>query len=229
MASPWDLLKAGQTEAGIEMLREFYRRDSWHSNAFSLAHAYLFATQYAAAVELVDGILSKHPKQMAGHYATRGVLHWVLSNRPHAILCWKDGLDCAYADFAGGISVPLLLFFASVREPTLCEMGLVHKILKKRLKRVVAMHWPGPLGRYVIGEITEAEIRQVAAEQVKPRNPQYRAEVDFYTGVLRLQAGDRQGYFEFLRKCRDAVQECAIIPDEFYLARYELEQAERGS
>ena len=53
-----------------------------------------------------------------------GTARWLLDERgADAVAVWVEGLDCPYADAAGGMELPLLLLFAGSRYPGLTDVA----------------------------------------------------------------------------------------------------------
>jgi hypothetical protein len=229
--SPWDLLRHDQTDAAIRRLRENYRQEASTSRAMDLGVAYLWLRRYDAAFEHFSEFSERHPHHNVVTYGMAGTAKWCLGDSGSAVEQWREGLKCKFTDWAGGVDLPMLLYFASIARPVLVERCEARQILQKRLANPLATRWPAPLGHYMMDEIDEEELRRKCeyedSEEVVYRNQW----ADFVVGVKALENG-RTGLFAEVmnRACdvswrdydaSDGLFWSKIWHEAFYLARYE--------
>jgi lipoprotein NlpI len=124
-----------------------------------------------------------------------------------------------YTDNAGGVGIGCLLWFASIRLNRSDMRELAEKLLVKKIKARRSEFWPGPLGRYILGQIAEDELRAKMTEAPILRDREA-CEAEFYIGTTALAAGDKARYF---REMNLAVEfgKGTMIDAEYYLARHE--------
>lgn len=226
MMSGWELLEHGQYDEAIVRLSEEVASDPNDLNIANLGFAYLLSDDCERAKEVFDGLIQRNPKYMDGHYILAGIARWLLGDPVDAIGVWKEGLDCAYGDWAGGIDVPLHLYFGAVREPTSFELTQAEGLLAKRLRDGGSGNWPGPIARFLLGQIDEAKLRRVAKSKHAHIECEQIAQLEFYIGVARYHDGDHRAYVSHMERC--AVTKSLTV-DELLLARYEVLRAKSST
>src|SRR6516162_4343924 len=133
MKSGWDLLKAGLREKALQRLKKEYQEDPDLPTLISLGIGYLWAKDYRNAILSFETCVEQFPN-MPGAHQWAGVAHWCSDQPSKAVDVWQSGLDCGYADAAGGIEIPCLLYFASVLAPGVSNMPTAVTLIKDRLK-----------------------------------------------------------------------------------------------
>jgi tetratricopeptide (TPR) repeat protein len=222
----WELLQAEKEKTALKLLKEAAKMDPTLPTLSGAGTAFLWAGAYHDAKALFDEMVNSSPEVEAG-YEWSGVASWLLADPTEAVRVWKNGLSARYRDAAGGVDIPLLLYFASVRRPDVANVAEIKHLLAERLKSSWARNWPAPLGKFVLGKITEAKLRQEALDPDDDfAQREQTARVSFYVGVVALERGDKNAYEEGLRTCKD-------VPDnedvcEFHLARWETERNKRS-
>jgi hypothetical protein len=109
--------------------------------------------------------------------------------------------------------------------------------LRKLSKKSSIDYWPGPLARYMLGEISFEEVLAALAKRLKVSEPLEANPTDvlarrwlcvalFHDGLRHRVAG-HEGL------CMGRMQECfrlenSYLEPEWYLARYEVERATNG-
>jgi hypothetical protein len=151
------------------------------------------------------------------------------------------GGSIGYGDMAGGVQQGLLLHYMGVtaRDPEAVAFALSY--LRKLAKKSRIRLWPGPVARYILGEIGFDDVFYVAAEHVvtvhspdPSPDPSLEGLMErretcvalFHDGVRYRAEGQE-------KLCLDRMRECAkinarFIEPECYLARYEVERAANG-
>src|SRR5947209_1450522 len=139
---PWKLLRAGRDEGALDALRDAFTREETPSHITELGIAHLWVRDYTTASAHFGGVISKYPKHAAIFYGMAGVAQWCLNDRRTAVAQWRAGLHCDFADGAGGITIPLLLFFASVVAPKACSRAEAEDLLIERANDPRVRVWP---------------------------------------------------------------------------------------
>jgi tetratricopeptide (TPR) repeat protein len=112
---PWQLLRYGDAERGLALLREAYMRQRSSSHIMELGVAYLWTGDYASASAHFRSAIEEFPRHASSFYGMSGVSHWCLGESNAAVADWLTGLKAQYSETAGlGIRLPLLLFSASI-------------------------------------------------------------------------------------------------------------------
>jgi lipoprotein NlpI len=81
-----------------------------------------------------------------------------------------------------------------VRSPTCCVELAARESAAGRAAPVLPTtdaEWPTPVGRYLRGEITDAELESAAIQERMPLDDRRLAAAYFYIGVRHLALGDR--------------------------------------
>ena len=170
-----------------------------------------------------------------------GVARWCLDGPLEAVRTWKKGLKTDYTvGGAGGVRMPILLLAAAFLRPELQTLGPAkqafneaRKVLNIRVEKPRAkMYWPGPLGRYMLGQNNTAALREIATEPEYPREtPINHYQTDFYEGVVELSQGHRDRFAELMQRMVARVEQNTADPkifpsylrmEEFFIARHEL-------
>ena len=158
---------------------------------------------------------------MESTHVWAGVPRWLLGDPADACKMWEIGLECQYRDMAGGMHSPVLLYFASLRHPDAFDPKKALSLIGKRAASPKVIHWPGPIGSLLLGEMTEQQLNHEASQM--PYEPSRKGRfgmVHFYAGVLALAEGKRSTYLERMRKCIE-IRESKLNPEGF-LAHHEL-------
>ena len=171
-------------------------------------------------------------------------LYWFLGDRPKAIALMRglvggilDGSIQYSTDVAGGMTQGLLLYYmgATANQPS--QMAFALEYLRKRLKRqhpLTRDHWPAPVARYCLGDISFGELVAAATGQAELSQAIDVARRDIYRRRHLCKALFHDGVKSRVRgsedQCLTRMQECyglenPLIEHEWYLARYEVEHA----
>jgi tetratricopeptide (TPR) repeat protein len=227
---PWKMLFAGDKTEALRVMRE--EQGNRNRPLPGLGRAYLWAEDYTAALEYFGSAIEKEPKFTEDMYQLAGAAHWCLGRRPEAVELWRTGCDCDYADAAGGVSSPLLLFTAAVLSP-----GIVNK--SEPRERLVALannsrieNWPGPIGQYVLGRMDERSLKRCSVQTTKREYGIAQSlKANFYIGVVALDRGNHFLYQELVRKMAAVSQHdlgqgwktlrSRVNAAEYYIARHE--------
>lgn len=133
----------------------------------------------------------------------------------------------------------LLLYYmgATANQPDQMEFALNY--MRKRLKgRFAFKYWPAPVARYYLGEIPFSEVLAAATGERELARATDVARADlltrrrlcgvlFHDGVRSRVKGAEDQCLIRMRQC--CALENPLIEHEWYLARYEVEQAARKS
>jgi hypothetical protein len=214
----WDLMEAGELARALDLLKEEHRRDPFKGSSNNIGICYLCLNDGEAAKSTFDESIAQYGPDRGTH-ALAGIARWILGKRDEAIQVWLAGLDCDYRDAAGGMELPLLLFYAAALQPEDFAMRRAKKLVKEALKSSWASNWPGPLGRFVLREIYEKQVTDEARFDQPLVEHQQMNQVEFYAGVLAHLDGHEKEFKRRTQRCASA-KGCELN-NEWYLARYE--------
>jgi hypothetical protein len=188
--NPWNYLRNGETELGLEIIRTAFVTDKSPSRIMQLGVAYLWSGNYQQAWDHFQHAMVTHHQSMARFYSMAGVAKWCLNVPSQAIEWWKLGADADYADGAGGIHVPLMLWLASVIEPGRVSREEVIQLLGRRADDPRVVHWPGPLAEYVLGRM-DSKVLEEASKNKKTGlvPPSQMWLIEFYQRIVELDIG----------------------------------------
>ena len=179
------------------------------------------------AIALSERIIGLNKGNTDSDFIFLGVARWLQKQHGSAVAAWKAGLHTTYTDAAGGLEIPLLLLFAAIRTQDASLKNETVKLIEKLGKSKKMTNWPGPLGRYMIGRISEEELVASISNQPIVRAKQ-ECQADFYFAVNRLTMGDWVGYRAKLKACISHGA-ASYVKQELYLARAEFGSSELGS
>lgn len=219
-----DLLRNNKKRSAFKLLNEAVLIDDTLPTLTRVGTTFMWARAYDEAQKIYRQMIEKYPVVDEG-FQWSGVVNWLLDDYEQAVRLWRMGLDCSYRDAAGGMDLPLFLYFAAVRIPNIEDINSIKQLIRKRLKSPWAQNWPAPLGRFVIGKTTEKDLREDLSVLVdEPATLEETARIDFYMGVAALKRGDKESYLEALRRCAEAQNLEELC--EFYLARWEFDKGD---
>ena len=163
-------LLIGNTQDTTRSIRDLFElKPANPSIAIQVCSCYFWQGLWLEARECADMYLNKsikHNRTSDVAYKLLGTSAWCAGDYSQAISDWREGLDVAYADMGGGITVPLHLYFASVLEPTLIDREEVIDILTGRLQAKPRDSWPNYLAKLLLNELSYEEAVQQAQESV---------------------------------------------------------------
>jgi lipoprotein NlpI len=230
--SAWHLVKNGQYAQAVAAFSEAIETDPSTADFNNRGVAYLHLGDFDAALADFRSAeaLSSSALRTAGDGEKCGVALWMSGRNAAAIDTWSAGVEASlrgevrYGDAAGGVTIGNLLLFAGVRtdRPEVCRLAT--RLLRKRLRTKQSAAWPGPVSRYLLGQISEPDLLAAVTTDPILRERQM-CQARFYAGVRALSDGDTVGY-------HSAVQEAvefgrvSKLEAEYYLALHESRQAQ---
>ena len=216
-----DLMASGRHDEAIAGLKTLLAQKRLPHLLVSLGIAHLWKGDYASAGTHFDDLIAEKPKWTATYYALSGAAKWCMEAPHHAIMTWRSGYKCAYGDGAGNMTIPLMLYFAAVRTNGLISLEEAEELLKSRLKHSFSKNWPGPLARYVLGEIPDADLEFREVDDSEDAVQIRRRVAYFFRGVVALRSGNREGYREHMCAAGAPIDPNNARNAMFYVARYE--------
>ena len=165
-----------------------------------LGVAYFLTHEYQLAFQHYEGFIRKHPHHADIIYGMAGTALWCLDQRLNAIQMWRDGLRCRYSDAAGGISNLLMLYCASIVDPSVEETTKIKQTLAVKIQDPRADTWPGPLARYVLGRIDEDRLQAECADFNVGEAETRKVEVSFYNELRKSYSHDPNHFVSEMRR-----------------------------
>jgi hypothetical protein len=236
--TPWDLMRAGNQTEALRRLREANEQRDATSEIIELGVAHLWLMDYSAAVEHFESANRRYPKHTDVFYGMAGIAKWCLNEPREAVGQWRLGLDCRFADAAGGVGLPLLLFVASILRPDVMTRVEAEDVLRTRADDARIRIWPGPLAQFVLGRIDEAGCRRMCAGINESDTMLRRWRTDFYVGVLEHARGNPGRSRELMRRTATTFDDDFDLTkkhylgklwnEEFFIARHEAAGSAKG-
>ncbi|MES2794123.1 MAG: hypothetical protein V4719_31205 [Planctomycetota bacterium] len=225
MQSGDELLSVGKYAEAESALVLKYSQTNDDSCGFTLAMAQLAIHEAERAKTIFIALIEKSGIKYEHYYSYAGVASWMLKSYADAIDFWQAGSNCGYRDMAGGINIVLLRYFAGIRTGDESVVQKAKTLLSERLKKAWAVHWPSPIARFVLGEISDGELLAIATDPLKHYAiiGEELTQAKFYIGVQGLLSGNTKEYRTQLKSCR-LPHESKFAP-ESYLAPFELQIA----
>lgn len=231
--APWTLLRAGNTNVGLEQIRTRYAKEPTPSHIMELGVAYLWSRHYKSAWEHFRAINEQYPQDTSSFYGMAGVAKWCLGEFHEAVEQWQAGLLARFTDTGGlGITLPLLLFTASVLKPHILERRLIEEILNEKYKDPRIKSWPGPVASWILGHINDKELHDQARWNDASVTRDRLWLFGFYRAVQEYSEGTNTIFKKTMRKLADTSAPewsnedsflARIWNEEFFLSRYEAD------
>ena len=228
---PWALLRSGNYEDGLALLREAFTEIAPPSHIMELGVAYLWTGDYPSASTHFENAIRNYPQSMSSFYGMAGAAQWCVGKYPAAVERWSAGLGAQYADAAGlGVRLPLLLFVASILAPDAFPMSKAEDVLAEKAKDIRANHWPGALSRLVLNrKLSQGNETLIPAVKESEKNHRDWL-IQFYRCTLDYSAGNLSPsqFTGFMRSLTDTSQPSfsdqryflsLIWREEFFIAR----------
>lgn len=200
---PWDLLAANKQVQAVRAAKLAADQEWDASEIMELGNVYMWLRKYRHALQHFQKALRTYPNTICCFYGMAGTASWCLGEEEEAVDLWRQGLKAQYADAAGGVRLPLLLYVASVLEPKLISLSDSKALLRTKASSPSVKKWrfwPGPLAEFVVGRIDETELNRLAATEHVDETIGQQWEGAFYKGILALERGDQD---EFRRAMRE--------------------------
>ncbi len=185
-----------------------------------LTVAHLCAGHYAKAGRLLDDLIATAPNRVSLHYVYAGIARWLRNDFTEAVAYWREGMRSDYSMYRL-MEIPAIMWYAHARQPSVCSVSEIQHFVEKAQKLADPEGFEHALGRLVLGESCEDELRAIATTFPRSVSAVMLAEIDFYTGIAKLRGGDEAAFVTHMRRCH-GVQGHAEIFHEWLLARYEL-------
>ena len=248
-----DLMKSGQYADAVAACKQALAVNPNDFKIISIMALALQALgRYEEALPLFER-LDAHRKGIKsvpgspGRQEDISCLHWLLGDRQRATALMRglvDGIldgSIQYGDAAGGMQQGLLLYYMAVTERQPDQASCALGYMRNRLDRLKGLvpglpieSWPVPVARYYLGEIAFSELlvfatgqrelpQAVAAAQAKLLSRRQLCGALFHDGTRSRAQGAEDLCVARMRECY--ALEDPLIEPEWYLARYEVEQA----
>jgi hypothetical protein len=223
MADVWQLIKTGDYLRACELADvEAAREPSSLLPLRNKVVALLQLRRYEEAERLGGRIIEVRGGETESDFVFVGIALWFQYRHREAIVVWKEARENKYTDAAGGVRIPLLLFYGSLQQN---DDELRAGSLQMLKKRAAVKAWPGPLAGFITGHFSETELlARVTREKIL--RERHLCQAAFSIGLSRKSQGDLGGAIESMESaCSQGP--VSLLEAEYFLARWECEQAGR--
>jgi hypothetical protein len=216
--------------------------DRW-ANMSGLGNALIAVGRFGEAIPFLFEVGQHEKASLPGSYAYDieiSVCQWLSGQREASMTLMRSlvtGIQdrsLIYSnDMVGGLNQGLLLHYMAVTADSAADRQLSLTYVTKLAQSKKAKHWPGPVGRFLIGEVSfdEALVTgvgvtnlahavEIAADDLLKRRRLIN--LLFNAGVASRVAGDESGCLEYMRRC--ASLQNPLVEFDWYLAREEASQ-----
>ncbi|HYE11067.1 MAG TPA: hypothetical protein VEF53_12885 [Patescibacteria group bacterium] len=209
------MIEKGEYHEAIKAADDEYAKTSSNLSLRNKIFALLITKRFDDAIATCDYLISKESGESESDFKFKGTALWNQNKRQEAIDTWKSGVNSKFTDAAGGIEVPLLLYFAAVKTNNVLLKTEAVKSLKKVVKSSKSKNWPGPLGALILENVDENALLSYVSTQPSLRAKQL-CQANFYIAIKNLENGNidraRQLINDILYLGKPAMQK-----PEFYL------------
>ncbi len=216
----WQLIQRNEFKQACLKADEDYATTNSVLHLRNKIYALLHLKAYSEVILLTKKIIEIRNGETESDFIYQGIGYWLLDEKLKAVEVWSSATKTKYTDAAGGVGLQVLLYFASV----VLKKGelkiAVTKALKKLLKFKTAINWPGPLGSYLLDELTEDDLvsRVSAMDILKERQM---CQAYFAIAIKELEKGDQKKYLKRLEGCISFGSLASLEP-MYYMAKGEI-------
>jgi tetratricopeptide (TPR) repeat protein len=249
MMDAYELRMNQRYAESIREYRKLLKRnpDNWAA-VDGLSSALMATGAYAEALPLLHRLDKFEREDLPGHPGSKCDLacsYWCLDQWPTAMKLMRglvEGIldrSIEFGDLAGGVQQGLLLHYMGVTAKDREAVAFALSYLRKLATKDSIEYWPGPLARYMLGEINLKEMLRAAVENSNDIVLAVPIEDEddllerrdtcvalFHDGVRHRAAGQEKLCMDRMRECTEI--DARFIEPECYLARYEVERAANG-
>lgn len=221
----WSLIVNNEFEKACEKADEEYKKNT--GNILDLrnkVYALFHLKRYADVISLCENLIEDENGESQSGFIFLGIANWIFGNASKAIEEWQLAQGSLYKDAAGGIETQVFLYFAGVKTGQEKLKATAIKAIKKLLKSKRAINFPGPLGHYLIDNISENELFSYISNVPILREREL-CQAHFVSAIKRFEAGDTEGYYKKLRDCISYGSR-SYLSQMYYMAKGELELME---
>ena len=188
------------------------------SNYYSLGAVYMWSGEYRSALEHFDeqirAALPRNPPADST-LGMAGAAAWCLGDEKLAIKYWRNGTTAKYAVAGANTRTELLLYAASLLNPTTFPTESAKQLLIKKATHWRVKNWPGPIAQYILGIASEQEVRQKAVDRESdPAEPNPMSwQFDFYKLLTTAASARKEAH-----ALESGLQNLANVKGSEYLA-----------
>lgn len=215
----WDLIKQNKYEEACQQADVQYNQTE---NIFPLRnkiYALLNLEKFRECINLCEQLISLRNGETESDFVFAGVSYWLLDDKEMAIQMWKKSQEAKYKDASGGIEVQLLILFAGLKIQDSNLITYAKAQIKKLLKSKRANSWPGPIGRYMLGDCKKEDLLAIVSDVGNIRGRQL-CQVNFASALKELERGNLILYNNEIKACLKFTPSSYLVPF-YYISKSE--------
>lgn len=228
MKDIWLMIKDGEFEQACRQADIEFGLTGNHFQLHNKLKALMHLKKYEEVISLCKKLtlLKKESNphldlSSSNEFIYSGIANWLLNKKSKAIKLWLEGQHCVFQDAAGGVIIRLYQYFAAIKtNDEYLKNKAIHGIATL-LRKKTSSNWPGPIGFYICGIITESQLLSYISTIpiLRERNL---CQANFAIAIKKLEVGHIDAYYDKLSDCiKDGP--LAYIESEYYMASGELE------
>jgi tetratricopeptide (TPR) repeat protein len=219
--SVWTLIENNEFEKACEKADEEYRNTGDILSLRNKVYALLNLKKYIESISLSEKLIESRKGDTESDFSFLGIANWMLGDTAKAIEAWQQGQNSLYKDAAGGMGIQVFLYFAAIKTGQDKLKSTAIKTIKKLLKSKRAVNFPGPLGHYLVDDITDNELLSYV-DSVPILRERQLSQAHFVIAIKKLEADNIEGYYKELKDCISYGSR-SYLSQMYYLAKGELE------
>jgi hypothetical protein len=215
----WDLLIQGFPEAALSAFRETYRTTSSKGALHNVGLALLDLNRFDEAIHVFqESELNDHStSEITLVYL--GVSRWCAGDRSGAVKAWAASLETDYADQAGGVQGPAMLWFGATKTGDRLREKMAVKGLRKfwKPRLLTSEDWPGPAGvsGFLLGHVNEHRFVYEWTQEHPILEARRKCKAYFWAGIRQHDQAIANQFSRLASADRNA-----ILEPEFFLTRW---------
>lgn len=160
----WSLIQQGKFEEACEKSDIEFEKTKNLYILRNKVYALFLLQDYDEVINTTKKIIENRGGETDSDFIFLGIAYWITGNKSLAIQTWRNAEKCKYTDAAGGIELQIILYFASVNLNDLALKKRVLKAIEKKIKSKASVNWPGPLGTFILGQVSKEELLSFISE-----------------------------------------------------------------
>lgn len=216
----WELIQNDNFREACEEADLQYEKTGYGYILRNKIYALFHLRKFKNIIDLSTKIIQINTGNTDADFISLGIAYWAISDQKNAINAWNNAQCCMYKDAAGGIDVQVYLYFASLKTKDDKLKVNVLKNLKKILQSKMSINWPGPIGHFLLGELTNSELFSYITD-VQILKDRQLCQAYFACAIKMLDLGELDAFYENLRYCTK-LGSLAYLEYSYYLAMIEL-------
>jgi tetratricopeptide (TPR) repeat protein len=219
--NPWLMIQDNEFEGAIELIDNEFEKTQDYFILYNKVLALFHLRKYPDALLLSEELIEFKKGNSAADFLNLGIAHWMIGNYTEAVEGWLQAQNSMFKDAAGGIEIQVFLYFAAVKRGEDKLKSNTLNTTKKILKSKRSINWPGPLGHYLLGDITDNQLFSYVVNIPILKERQL-CQAHFVSAIGKLTAGHIEEYYKKLKDCI-SYGSPSYLEQMYYMAKGELE------